>query len=73
MMRATDIAARLGLKRYPRSWRGRCPCCDYASGTFSVREGNGGRVNLYCANGCDRGELEQAVAAAPSNGSRQPP
>ena len=25
MIYATNIAARLGLKRYPRFWRGRCP------------------------------------------------
>jgi hypothetical protein len=62
MMRAPDIAAHLGLKRYQRSWRGRCPCCDYAAGIFSVREGNGGRALVYCANGCDRAELERATA-----------
>ena len=30
MMRATDVALHLALRRYPRSWRGRCPCCDTA-------------------------------------------
>jgi len=24
---ALDLARRLNLKRYSRSWRGRCPCC----------------------------------------------
>jgi putative DNA primase/helicase len=38
-----DIASRLGLTRYARSWRGRCPACDYA-GTFSVRAGRDGRA-----------------------------
>ena len=33
-----DIASRLGLRKYPRSWRGRCPACDY-KGTFSLRAG----------------------------------
>ncbi len=69
-MNATDIATRLGLKRYPRSWRGRCPCCDYTAGIFSVREGKGGCARLYCANGCDRGELELAVTMTTG---QQPP
>jgi hypothetical protein len=53
MMITADIALRLGLRRYLRSWRGSCPCCDYASGTLSVREGKAGRARLYSANGCD--------------------
>ena len=64
MIHATDVAVRLGLKRYPRSWRGRCPCCDYSGSTFSVRATRSGRAKLYCANGCDRAELATAVARA---------
>ena len=64
MMRATDIASRLGLKRHPRSWRGKCPCCDYAGGTFSVRAGRDGSARLHCANGCERDDLMGAVARA---------
>ncbi len=64
MMRATDVAFRLGLRRYPRSWRGRCPCCDYSGDTFSVRSGRDGRALLYCANGCEWNELAAAVARA---------
>lgn len=59
---AVEVASRLGLKRYPRSWRGRCPCCQYATPTFSVLEGREGRARLYCANGCDQYELARAVA-----------
>ena len=62
MMHAQDIAARLGLKRYSRSWRGRCPCCQYGTPTFAVLEGRGGRARLHCVNGCDRQELDRAVA-----------
>ena len=64
MMTAADLALRLGLRRYRRSWRGRCPICDYASDTFSARAGKGGRVRLWCANGCNRDELEKAIATA---------
>ena len=63
MMRAIDIAARLRLKRYPRSWRGRCPACDY-TGTFSVRAGRDGRALLFCASCQDRDALADAVAHA---------
>ncbi len=69
-MNATDIAARLGLKRYPRSWRGRCPACDY-SGTFSVRAGRDGRALLFCASCQDRDALADAVARAVGE-ERQP-
>jgi putative DNA primase/helicase len=69
MILATDVATRFGLKRYPRSWRGRCPCCDYAGSTFLVRAARDGRAQLYCANGCDRDELAAAVARA----TGQPP
>jgi hypothetical protein len=58
-----DIAMRLGLTRYARSWRGRCPACDYA-GTFSVRAGRDGRALLYCASCQDRDALADAVARA---------
>jgi phage/plasmid primase-like uncharacterized protein len=64
VIHATDIAACLGLKRYPRSWRGRCPCCDYGGSTFSMRAARDGRAKLYCANGCGRAELAAAVARA---------
>lgn len=64
MMYAIDVATRLGLARYPRSWRGRCPCCDYSGATFSVRAARDGRARLFCSNGCDRDELAKAVAHA---------
>jgi putative DNA primase/helicase len=58
---AADVACRLGLRRYPRSWRGRCPACDYAT-TFSVRAGRDGRALLFCASCQDRDALVEAVA-----------
>jgi putative DNA primase/helicase len=61
MITALDLATRLGLKRYPRTFRGRCPACDYPGATFSVREGRDGRVLLWCANGCNHDHLADAV------------
>ena len=63
MIYATDIATRLGLKRYTRSWRGRCPACDYP-GTFSVRASTGGRALLFCASCQDEDALADAVVRA---------
>ena len=57
---ARDLAQRLDLKKHPRSWRGRCPCCDYNGAVFSVREKQG-RPLLFCANGCDREHLDDAI------------
>jgi putative DNA primase/helicase len=58
---AAEVAGCLGLRRYPRSWRGRCPACDYAT-TFSVRAGRDGRALLFCASCQDRDALVEAVA-----------
>ena len=58
---AQDIASRLGLRKYPRSWRGQCPACDYAGGTFAVRAGRTAPL-LFCANGCDRATLAEVIA-----------
>jgi putative DNA primase/helicase len=60
---AKAVAERFNLTRLRRSWRGRCPACDYP-GTFSVREGNGGRTLLYCASCQDQAALADAVARA---------
>jgi putative DNA primase/helicase len=58
---ARDLADRLRLRKYPRSWRGRCPSCDYAGDTFSVREGKGGKARVFCAAGCDADHLNDAI------------
>src|SRR5690348_1477355 len=61
-MRAADIAHRLRLKKYSRSWRGQCPSCNYPGLTFSVFAARDGSARFYCANGCDRDDLIYAVA-----------
>lgn len=72
MLTAADIALRLGLRRYPRSWRGRCPACDYPS-TFSVRAGRDGRAMLFCSSCQDRDALADAVARAFGQERRREP
>ena len=57
---ARDVAGRLDLKRSGRGWRGNCPACGYA-GTFSVREGQGGRALYWCASCQDRDGLSRAI------------
>jgi putative DNA primase/helicase len=64
MMSARDLADRLGLKKYPRSWRGRCPCCDYRVDTLSVIVARDGTARFFCANGCSRDDLANAVVRA---------
>ena len=60
MMALPDLAARLGLRRQARSWRGTCPACGYA-GTFSLRPGRGDRVLFACASCGDRDSIVDAV------------
>jgi putative DNA primase/helicase len=69
---AADLAGRLDLTRYRRSWRGRCPACDYL-GTFSVRAGRDGRALLFCASCQDRDALADAVARADAQERRPEP
>jgi putative DNA primase/helicase len=60
---AVDLADRLNLAKYPRSWRGRCPACDYPGNVFSVRAPKAGKApRLYCANGCDHAALDDALS-----------
>lgn len=56
-----DLAARLHLRRGGRSWRGDCPCCGYAD-AFALRTGTGSAPGLFCANGCDRDMLRDALS-----------
>jgi hypothetical protein len=70
MMTAADIAGRLGLDKYHRSWRGTCPACDYAR-TFSIRELKG-RTVTFCGNGCTRDALADALARVTGADKKQP-
>ena len=60
-MSANDLAGRLGLEKYPRSWRGTCPACDYAR-VFSVKAGRDQHPVVYCANGCSGEQLQETLA-----------
>jgi phage/plasmid primase-like uncharacterized protein len=81
---ASEIAARLGLKRArPTEWRGNCPVCGYV-GACVLTQGRGGTPLLWCASCGDReamgavlrGEGYRAAAPAdrvpaPSCGQRE--
>ncbi|MGY4800159.1 DUF7146 domain-containing protein [Teichococcus aerofrigidensis] len=60
MISAQDLAGRLALRKYRRSWRGDCPACSY-HGAFSLR-GDGDKVLVHCSNGCDREALADAIS-----------
>ena len=55
------MSTRLGLKRFPRSWRGHCPACEYAS-TFTVKLGRDGRLLLFCPS-CENYDAAGEVRA----------
>lgn len=58
---ADDVAAQLGLRRHPRSWRGACPACSYAS-TFTVKVARDGAPRFFCASCGDLAAIRSAVA-----------
>jgi putative DNA primase/helicase len=55
-----DIADRLSLKKYPRSWRGDCPSCGYAR-SFALKATRTGSASVFCSNGCERESLTETV------------
>lgn len=59
-----ELAARFGLRRCGREWRGRCPACGYATG-LTLSGGEAGRLLWWCASCQD----QAAVAAALGLGS----
>jgi putative DNA primase/helicase len=65
---AAELAARHGLKRAGREWRGRCPACGYPNG-LSITERNGAAV-WWCASCRDQPAVTRALlgaaAAAPA-------
>ncbi len=71
ILTARDLVSRMKVKRYPRSWRGDCPCCNYR-GAFSIREDKAGQALLWCTNGCDRDAINDAVTRI-MGGSWTPP
>lgn len=59
-MDATEIAGRLGLKRYPHSWRGDCPSCGYPT-AFSLKSTRNGSVLAFCCAGCAPEILAESI------------
>jgi len=56
---AAEIAARLGLRRVGREWRGACPACGYR-GAFSLTE-RAGKLLWWCANCQDGAAIARAL------------
>jgi putative DNA primase/helicase len=48
---AAEIAAALGGQREGRQWRCRCPI--HSGHSLFVRDGDAGRILVYCHGGCD--------------------
>jgi len=58
-MNASEIAARHGLKREGREWRGQCPACGYKTG-LTLSE-SGGRPLWWCASCRDQVAVGKAL------------
>ncbi len=71
--RASEIAARLHLRRSSRGWSGDCPACGYRNGLrLTEREG---RALWFCAS-CgelDRARLAEAVKRPSDDAERSRP
>ncbi|MGH7120239.1 MAG: DUF7146 domain-containing protein [Acetobacteraceae bacterium] len=62
-MSVVAIAARLGLHRAGREWRGACPCCGYPA-AFVLSGGTGGRPLGWCSSCQNRAGIAAALAGA---------
>lgn len=61
-MTAAEIAQRAGARPYRDGFRGPCPVHHGKSGTsFSVHQGEGGRVLLRCWRGCSTTDILGAL------------
>jgi hypothetical protein len=58
-MTAASLAARLGLRRLGRAWRGTCPACGYAN-SLSLTEREG-KLLWWCASCQDGAAIAQAL------------
>ena len=61
MITACDLAARFGLKRTGRDWRGTCPACGYGGGAFVLSADSTGRPLAWCASCQDRDAIARAI------------
>ena len=52
---AAEIAAALGGRREGRQWRCRCPI--HGGRSLLVRDGDAGRILVFCHGGCETGDL----------------
>lgn len=62
-MTAAETAARLGLHRAGREWRGTCPCCGYPT-AFVLSIGHGGRLIGWCSSCQDRDGIAAILRGA---------
>ena len=67
-MNTPQLAARLGLHRAGREWRGSCPACGYGSDAASLSTGKNGKPLLWCAS-CQDNEALVAVLRGAGSGT----
>ncbi|WP_234731073.1 DUF7146 domain-containing protein [Acidocella facilis] len=62
-MDAADLAARMGLHRAGREWRGTCPACGYGADAFTLSAGRNGRLLGWCASCQNRDAIAALLRA----------
>ena len=67
-MNASELAARLGLHRAGREWRGSCPSCGYGSSACTLSTGKTGKPLLWCAS-CQDSQALVAVLLEAGGGA----
>jgi hypothetical protein len=61
-MKLEDVLSRLeGVRSMNSYWIARCPAHDDRTASLSIREGQRGRVLLYCFAGCNYGRVSGAL------------
>jgi hypothetical protein len=53
-----EIAARFGLRRIGRTWRGNCPNCGYRDPAVLLPTRGAQPARLWCANGCNLNDID---------------
>jgi putative DNA primase/helicase len=60
---AADLACALGAKKSGKGWIGKCPAHKDNDPSFSIGEGDNGKVLIHCFAGCDPSAVIDALKA----------
>lgn len=70
-MEIQEILPRLeNKKRSGKGWSARCPAHDDQHNSLSVKEGQNGKVLLFCHAGCEYKDILESIGVALNNGQQ---